>query len=614
MPKLIRSLVVALVLQFVTGAIAAPETKQYTTWNSVQRTIKYEYRVMNPTAKTAGQINVYLPLPFETPRQEIHYLHLSENGKKRIFTDVHGQRLVHYSFDRLEAGQWVDISFVVGLTMRNMRWNDPGQIQYPDAPVLTAEQKERYLTSETNYSMDSELMRKTAADLTKDANSDFDKLVRIHDHIISKIRYVRDNKWDPAAVVLERGTGSCSEYNYVLSGLCRLAGLPTRCAGSTSNGFRPLPTTDTVYHRWTEVFLNDYGWFPADCSRDANPIRGKRSHFGRVYVDVLVWCRQAGGEEDSLGWDYRAHARVEGDNPGIRTNHRTRWFEYYPKEQVEAATAWFLSNEGRPPEADLLECALLHWDNATLENRLKMIRALAVSGRNACIRRAASLPETEKLREICTRELCDSPELAETILEKSNDLYQFRSWFRDNESYLIPTPDGRFKRTQKTAKKKVAFTTAPPPKIWEDLATELIRQLDESVDIPEGSKVVMMPVEDQTLDALSGMRASIHSTLKELITDRMDVRLIDEIRFDRLMKEQGPGRKEYWLLANEICTGMPSSMMPDMILVPLCITEQSYKEKGAVLYHLEFKTLELSSRKYTKVVARKYRRSDAAGY
>jgi len=612
MPKSIHSVIIVLVLRIATGAIGAPETKPYTTWNSVQRTIKYDYRVMNPTTKSAGKIDVYLPLPFETPRQDIHYLQPSENGKKRIFTDVHGQKLVHYAFDRLEAGQWIDLGLVVGLTLRNMRWKDPGQLTNPDAPVLAAGQKERYLTSETNYSMETDLMRRTAADLTRDASSDFDKLVKIHDHIISKIRYVRDNKWDPAAVVLARGTGSCSEYNYVLSGLCRLAGLPTRCVGGSSNGFRPLPTTDTVYHRWTEVFLTGYGWFPADCSRDANPIRGKRSHFGRVYVDALVWCRQAGGEEDSLGWDYRAHVRVDGDDPGIRTNHRTRWFEYHPEEQVEAAYAWFLDDVGDLPEADLQECALLHWDKATLENRLKMIRALASAGRNECLRRASGLPESGQLREICVRELCDCLELAETVREKSRDLYQFRSWFRNNESFLIPIPNARFKLARKVGKRKVPFTTNPPSEIWADLASQLIRQLDDSVDIPNGSKVVMMPVEDQTLAGLGEKSTSIHSTLEELLTTRMDVRLIDEMRFDRLMAGQGPGRKEYWLLANEIGTGMPPVMVPDVILVPLCITEHSSKEKGAVLYHIEFKTLDLSNRKYTKVVARKYRRADVS--
>jgi CubicO group peptidase (beta-lactamase class C family)/transglutaminase-like putative cysteine protease len=581
-----------------------------TTWEPVQRTIKYDYRVMNPTSKATGKIDVYVPLPLESARQEIHYLHVAERGRQRIFTDVHGQRLAHYSFDRLEAGEWVDLGFVVGLTLRNMRWNATGQSAYRDAPTLTPEQRRRYLKPETDYSMETELMRQAAADLIQGAPSDFEKLVRIHDYVIGKIRYVRDNQWDPAAVVLARGTGSCSEYNYVLSGLCRLAGLPTRCVGGTSNGFRALPTTDAVFHRWTEVFLSGYGWFPADCSRDANPIRGKRSHFGRVYVDAMVWCRQAGGEEDSLGWEYRAKVRVTGDDPGIKENHRTRWFEFYPQEQVEAAYAWFSSGAESAPAPDLLECALLRWEKATAQNRVRMIRALAAAGRNASLRRAASLPEAEGRRETCVRALCDCPELADTVLEKSRHLYRFRSWFRSNESSLVPTPEGRFTLAKRAEKKEVPFTTASSSQIWADLAAELVSGLAESLDLAKGKAVVVMPVEDQSLAGLGGKNASIQANLKDLISHRMDVTLIDEVSFDRVMQERGPGSREYWILANGEGGNMPAALVPEVILVPLCITERTDKEKGAVLYHLEFKTLELSSRKYTKVVARKYRRAD----
>jgi CubicO group peptidase (beta-lactamase class C family)/poly-gamma-glutamate capsule biosynthesis protein CapA/YwtB (metallophosphatase superfamily) len=590
----------------------ASKAGKVTTWGSVQRTIKYDYRIMNPTSRAATKLDVYVPLPLDSPHQEIHYLHLPESGKQGIFTDVHGQKLAHYSFDSLEAGEWKDLGFVVGLTLRNMRCNATRESVYPDAPVLTPEQRERYLMSETNYSMESDLMGETAADLTRDAASDFDKLVRIHDHIIGAIRYVRDNKWDPAAVVLARGTGSCSEYNYVLSGLCRLAGLPTRCVGGTTSGFRALPTTDTVFHRWTEVFLSGYGWFPADCSRDANPIRGKRSHFGRVYVDAMVWCRQAGGEQDSLGWDYRAKLRVKGDDPGVRQNHRTRWFTFYPQEQLEAAYAWFSGDAEIPPEPDLLECALLHWDKASVENCVKMIRTLAASGRNACLRRAAGLPEAEGLRQSCVQELCDSPALAQTILEKSRHLYHFRSWFRSHESNLLPTSDGRFELAEKAEKEEVAFTTASSSQIWAELAAELVSRLAKSLDLAKAEAVVVMPVQDQSMAGLGEKSASIHADLKDLISRKMEVKLIDEVAFDRLMQEQGPGSKEYWILANGDRADMPAAMVLDIILVPLCITERSTKEKGAVLYHLEFKALDLSSRKYTRVVARKYRRQGDA--
>ena len=581
-----------------------------TTWDPIQRTIKYDYRVMNPTSEAAGKIDVLMPLPLESPRQQIHYLYTTERGRQRIFTDVHGQRLVQYSFDRLGPGEYVDLSFVAGVTLRNMRWNATGRPADANAPALTPEQRARYLKAETNYSMDTELMRRTAAELTRDVTTDFDKLTKIHDYVIGKIRYVRDNTWDPAAVVLARGTGSCSEYNYVLSGLCRLAGLPTRCVGGTSSGFRDLPTTDAVFHRWTEVFLSGYGWFPADCSRDANPIRGKRSHFGRVYTDVMVWCRQAGGEEDSLGWEYRAKLRVQGDDPGLREDHRTRWFEFYPQSQVEAAYTWFVTGGKDRPAPDLLECSALRWDEAGAENRMRMIRALAAAGRNECLRRTATLPEANGVREACVRELCDSAELAETVLEKSRHLWRFRSWFRENESGLVPAADGRFTLAGKAERPPVPVTTAHSSRIWADLAAEAVDRLAESPGLSQGKTVVVMPLEDQTLASLDDGGMALHATLKELIVQKMVVTLLDEVRFDQAMERQGPGRREYWALANGDGGTMPTAMVPDVILVPLCITERTGQEKEAVVYHLEFKVLALSSRRYAQVIARRIRRAE----
>ena len=574
---------------------------KFATWGSQSRTVRYEYRLMNPTSKPATKIDVYVPLPLESPRQQIHYLHLPQSKPHRVITDRHGQRLVHYTFDRLEAGEWVDLGYVVGITLRNMRWIVSGPSPSERTPVLAPEARELYLKSETNYSMETGLMREAAASLIEGATTDFEKLVRIHDYVTSSIRYVRDGRWDPAATVLSRGTGSCSEYNYVLSGLCRLAGLPTRCVGGTSNGLRDLPTTDAVFHRWTEVFLSGFGWFPADCSRDANPIRGKRSHFGRVYVDAMVWCRQAGGNDDSLGWDYRAKAHVKGDDPGIRENHRTRWFVLHPEEEVEAAYTWLVDGAGPRPKPDLLECALLRWEKASVQNRRKMIHALADSGRNACLRRAATLPETDQLRETCVRELCLSPDLAGIALERSRDLYRFRNWFRSNESSLLPAGEGRFKLTPHAATKETPTTTASSSTIWTGLVPEVVNRLRESVEMTKQKSVVIMPVTDQTLAGLGGQGGSILAALKEGVSQETGVKLIDQDRFDRWMTEQGPGGGEYWILANGGSNEMPPELAPDIILTPVCITS---REKESVLYHLELKVLELSNCKYSKAVAR----------
>lgn len=571
-----------------------------TTWAAEQRTIRYEYRLQNPTSKQVNDIDVYVPLPLESPRQKIHYQLLSDARPYRLITDRHGQKLAHYSID-LEPGEWLELGYVAGLTLKNMRWD--ASKPSPDGliPLLASKARELYLKSETNYSMDSDVMRRAAASLVEDANSDFEKLVRIHDFVTSSIRYVRDGKWDPAHVVLSRGTGSCSEYNYVLSGLCRLAGLPTRCVGGSITGYHDLPTTDTVFHRWTEVYLSGYGWFPADCSRDANPIRGNRSHFGRVYTDAVVWCRQAGGEDDSLGWDYRAKAHFRGDDPGIRETHRNRWLEFHPEEDIKAARTWLLDGAGPIPQADLLECALLDWYKAGPQERLKMIDALAAAGRNECLRRAASLPQANGVRETCLRNLCSTSDLASTFLQESGDYQGFRNWFRDNEWSLVPDGGKRFDLAEPDKSRNTPTTTASSSQIWSDLVSEVVDRVRLAVLMASGDAVVIMPVTDQTSAGLGERRASILAALKARVAQECGTKMIDEIRFNEWMEQDGPGPGQYWILAHGELGPLPAEVAPDVVLVPVCITSRG---EDSVLYHLELKALQMSNCKYTRAVAR----------
>jgi hypothetical protein len=137
----------------------ATDVASFTTWKPNPRTIRYEYRLMNPTSKPATGLDVFVPLPLESPRQEVHYLHLPKSPCHRVITDRHGQRLAHYTLDRLEPGEWIDLGYVAGITLRNMRWNYAATSSGDGVEELTPEARRQYLKAETNYSMESDLMR-----------------------------------------------------------------------------------------------------------------------------------------------------------------------------------------------------------------------------------------------------------------------------------------------------------------------------------------------------------------------------------------------------------------------------------------------------------------------
>jgi hypothetical protein len=146
------------------------------------------------------------------------------------------------------------------------------------------------------------------------------------------------------------------------------------------------------------------------------------------------------------------------------------------------------------------------------------------------------------MRETCVRRLCASEDLADTLIERSRDLYRFRNWFRSNESSLVSAGEGRFKLTQRAAKKEIPITTAASSQIWADLVPEVVDRLGETLEMNEGTAVVIMPVEDQTLAGLGERGSSILSALKGRVSQDLGVRLIDEGHFDTAFISQ-PGRR-----------------------------------------------------------------------
>ena len=532
------------------------------TWAPVRRTVRYELRVINPRDEPATDLEVHLPLPWENARQEVRYLHLSRRGKGKEITDRHGQRLVVYRLDELPPRSFLEVGFTAGVVLRHARWHHPDRPDPVGGPTMSARQKAPYLEPRRNYSMDSPLMQKRAAALTAGVTNSFEKLRRIHDFIVENVVYVRDSRWDPAAVILERGSGSCSEYNYLLSGLCRLAGLPTRYVGGSTSRHADLPVSDTVFHRWTEVFLDGVGWFPVDCSRDANPLRGRRSHFGRLYHDALVWCRQGGGGDDLLGWEYRAKTRVKGKDPGVRTNHRTRWLEYVKPDELEAARRWLREGRlARIPGGDALEAALVDWQELNPPARLKTVSALARSGRPVALRRAASLDLPGPKQEALFMSLAADGDLAKTLKEKSRNLWQLRRWFRSMEKDLLPDGKGRFRLREKGAAPKGAST-------WPGLARQAAAGVLEILG-PEVKRVALMAPRDRTGGKAEA--AGLASILAGELGARVQV--IEGETFEQGLEKAGLGRGEYWLYAMDRKSGLPREYAfgpgPEAILVPI---------------------------------------------
>ena len=163
-----------------------------------------------------------------------------------------------------------------------------------------------YLRDDKKYDLGAPAVRDLVAKLTKDRKGSYRKARALYEHLAKTITYDRTGGWNNAAAVLERGTGSCSEYTFALVALLRRAGIPARYVGAISERGDEA-SFDDVFHRWAEAYFPGYGWVPIDANagHGGNP-RERASYFaGRSNRHVVTTI--SGGASDLLEWDYNNH-------------------------------------------------------------------------------------------------------------------------------------------------------------------------------------------------------------------------------------------------------------------------------------------------------------------
>ena len=292
--------------------------------------IVYRYELTNGSGRPATGIKVYVPVVKSCPFQEVLHFEITRDPAHRAesVVDQYDQELCRITIPRIEPGQSATVGFAcdaVVLADRGVRL-DPRRVGgLRDIPP---EIRKMYTSNVKHiYDLENPQIRSTAERLAPPRAGLLDRVTAIHDYVAG-FKYVRDGRWDAASVVLERRTGSCSEFSYVFCALCRAVGIPTRFVGSTCcrhKRGKPWPAEDTVYHRWAEVFLPPYGWVPFDVTRNrGNP--PKRKYFGTCPGKTLILTWN-GADSRYLGYQYiGANTRA----PGLK---RKRTFTWQPLER-----------------------------------------------------------------------------------------------------------------------------------------------------------------------------------------------------------------------------------------------------------------------------------------
>jgi transglutaminase-like putative cysteine protease len=292
-------------------AVAARSAASFVTYQPKRERVVYAEQWRNFGPGTATTLDIYLAVPQDLPNQTLAGEPVFEPKPTDFPTDQWGQRFAHFAVRDLAAGREFVARMTTDVTVKRVRWFvDPDAVGGLDQvpPAI----RKAYLVDESKLVMSDPVIQNAVREAVGDEKRPYWIAQRIYHYIMRRMHYELVGGWNVAPVVLERGSGSCSEYSFVMISMCRAAGLPARYAGSIVVRGDDA-SRDDVFHRWVEVYLPHYGWVCVDPSGgDSEVPEDQAKYFGGLDNRFLI-TTLGGGNSTYLGWDYNSNALWTGE-------------------------------------------------------------------------------------------------------------------------------------------------------------------------------------------------------------------------------------------------------------------------------------------------------------
>jgi transglutaminase-like putative cysteine protease len=267
--------------------------------------VYYHHVIRNKSAESLNDVRVYLPVPQGDAYQQIADFRVECDTPVHISnrTDGYGTKLKRISIAVLEPGQSVDVGFSCVVSIREPNKVSLGQAKGRSLDEIPEDIRNRYTIDAPIFGLQTQIIQSEAQRLLRAFPDPADRAKAIHDLIAGTFKYKSGDGWDRAPQVLERRSGSCTEFSYVFCALCRATGIPTRLVGGSIFPVKSkMPFVDTGWHRWAEAYLPGIGWasFDATLDRAATP---KPDFVGSHHPRVLILSR-IGTRSTQLGLSY----------------------------------------------------------------------------------------------------------------------------------------------------------------------------------------------------------------------------------------------------------------------------------------------------------------------
>jgi len=282
----------------------------------------HEFRNYGPGE--ALTFDAYVAIPRDLPNQKL----LSEvrftPPPLEILRDRWNQPTAHFRIENPQFAQRNLIAMSVRAELSEAR-----TLVYPHRvgklEEIPRDIREAYLVDEDKYHIHDPIIQIAARTAVGTESNPYWMMRAIHKYIRERLTYELAGGWNVAPKVLERGNGSCSEYTFVFIAMCRAVGIPARYVGAAVIRGDDA-STDEYFHRWSQVYLQGYGWVHVD------PQGGDRERPSEIAESIgvvdnrFLITTEGGGASEYLGWSY---------------NHYEMWTSRGPvKIHVEATAEW----------------------------------------------------------------------------------------------------------------------------------------------------------------------------------------------------------------------------------------------------------------------------------
>ena len=269
--------------------------------------IEYSIQFLSQGPDNIKNADFYIAVPTDYYNQKITSSLEFFPKPQEIKFDNWGQKVAHFNFRNIKPGTNLVPRMVVKADLYKTNfWIMPEKVEGLDKVPLKI--KKKYLKDSVTYRINDPKIKEAAIKAIGKETNTYWKARKIYQFVREMLDYKLKGGWDSVPILLERGTGSCSEYSFVFIALCRAVGIPARYVGGiVTRGDDAF--VDNVFHRWAEVYLPGYGWVTVDPDRgDKESLRGQALGFGNLGNTLLITTK-SGGKSDFLDWKYNGNVK-----------------------------------------------------------------------------------------------------------------------------------------------------------------------------------------------------------------------------------------------------------------------------------------------------------------